>query len=163
MLEHVNLTVSDPERSSALLQKMMGWRERWRGAAQNGGWTIHVGSRDNYVALYTDLQTEKSFSKGEPLNHVGLLVDDLTEAERIVVEAGLEPFGHADYEPGRRFYSSTGMALNSRSSAMNELDQALPTTKQAAATRSPANRLERKRASAFLPSSGSSVATCQKR
>ena len=28
-LEHANITVSDPERSSALLQKLCGWHERW--------------------------------------------------------------------------------------------------------------------------------------
>ena len=37
-----------------------------------------------------------------PLNHVGLVVDDLAAAE--AVAAGLVPFNHADYEPGRRFY-----------------------------------------------------------
>ena len=47
---------------------------------------------------------DKHFSKGEPLNHVGLLVDDLDAAEAVVEEAGLEPFSHGDYEPGKRFY-----------------------------------------------------------
>jgi len=42
--------------------------------------------------------------KGRPLNHVGLLVDDLDAAERVVREYGFEPWGHDDYEPGRRFY-----------------------------------------------------------
>ena len=31
-------------------------------------------------------------------------VDDLDAAEAVVKAAGLEPFNHADYEPGRRFY-----------------------------------------------------------
>ncbi|MEC9109847.1 MAG: VOC family protein, partial [Pseudomonadota bacterium] len=31
-------------------------------------------------------------------------VDDLDAAEKIVATHGLEPFGHDDYEPGRRFY-----------------------------------------------------------
>jgi len=107
-LEHANLTVSDPERSAALLEKLCGWRERWRGPSQLGGWTIHCGDDRAYVALWTDGRSEhggaKDFAKGVPLNHVGLVVDDLDAAERIVVEAGLEPFNHADYEPGRRFY-----------------------------------------------------------
>jgi catechol 2,3-dioxygenase-like lactoylglutathione lyase family enzyme len=33
-IEHANLTVSDIERSSALFQKLLGWHERWRGAAR---------------------------------------------------------------------------------------------------------------------------------
>ncbi|MFM5922712.1 MAG: VOC family protein [Novosphingobium sp.] len=104
-LEHVNITVSDPERTSALLQHLCGWNERWRGPALNGGWTIHVGNDRDYLAIYTTgAPVEQRFAKGAPLNHVGLVVDDLVEAERVVVEAGLVPFSHMDYEPGRRFY-----------------------------------------------------------
>ena len=29
-LEHINITVSDIERSAALLGALMGWRIRWR-------------------------------------------------------------------------------------------------------------------------------------
>lgn len=103
-LEHANLTVSDPERSAALLQKLCGWNERWRGPSQMGGWTIHVGSETGYLALYTNEGRGGPFAKGAPLNHVGIEVDDLDAAEAVVVAAGLEPFSHADYEPGRRFY-----------------------------------------------------------
>jgi len=103
-VEHVNLTVSDIERSSALLQQLLGWHERWRGEAMSGGETIHVGEEITYLALYTDHQPHARFAKGQPLNHVGLLVDDLAAAERIVRDNGLEPFNHGDYEPGRRFY-----------------------------------------------------------
>jgi len=103
-LEHANITVSDPERSSALLQKLCGWHERWRGPALNGGWTIHVGNARDYLAVYSDNAAHERFAKGAPLNHIGLVVDDLVEAERLVVEAGLVPFNHANYEPGRRFY-----------------------------------------------------------
>src|SRR5262245_8946418 len=97
-IEHANLTVSDPERSAALLQQLCGWRERWRGLSAMGGWTIHVGDERNYVALYThdDGRASDRYRKGQPLNHVGLVVDDLDAAEAIVVEAGLEPFNHDD-------------------------------------------------------------------
>ena len=103
-LEHANLTVSDPERSAALLARLCGWRERWRGPSQLGGWTIHCGDERAYVALYTRDGVVGEFAKGAPLNHVGLVVDDLDAAEAAVVAAGLTPFNHADYEPGRRFY-----------------------------------------------------------
>ncbi len=103
-IEHANLTVSDPERSAALFQQLCGWHERWRGPSQLGGWTIHVGSEDGYLALYTNEGRSGPFAKGAPLNHVGIEVDDLDAAEAVVVAAGLEPFSHADYEPGRRFY-----------------------------------------------------------
>ena len=104
-LEHVNITVSDPERTSALLQQLCGWHERWRGPAINDGWTIHVGSKRDYLAIYTTgAPVAERFAKGVPLNHVGLVVDDLAAAEQVVIAAGLEPFNHMDYEPGRRFY-----------------------------------------------------------
>ena len=103
-IEHANLTVSDIERSSALFQQLFGWHERWRGAAMNGGETIHVGDERSYLALYTDRQPHDRFAKGRPLNHIGVVVDDLDAAERVVLDAGLETFNHADYEPGRRFY-----------------------------------------------------------
>ena len=103
-LEHANITVSDPDRSAALFQKLCGWHERWRGASQLGGWTIHVGNERDYLAVYTNDNPRERFAKGAPLNHVGLVVDDLDAAERIVVDAGLIPFNHGDYDPGRRFY-----------------------------------------------------------
>jgi catechol 2,3-dioxygenase-like lactoylglutathione lyase family enzyme len=105
-LEHANVTVSDPERSAELMRRLCGWRERWRGPAQMGGWTIHVGDEHGYIALYTpgDDTGRERHIKGRPLNHIGLVVDDLAAAEAVVVAAGLEPFNHADYEPGKRFY-----------------------------------------------------------
>lgn len=103
-LEHANITVSDPDRSSALLQQLCGWHERWRGPSQLGGWTIHVGTERDYLAVYSSDKPVGPYAKGAPLNHIGLVVDDLAAAEAIVVAAGLVPFSHGDYEPGRRFY-----------------------------------------------------------
>lgn len=104
-LEHVNITVSHIERSAALLERLCGWYIRWRGPSQLGGETIHVGDERDYIAVYTKGAPQTArFAKGAPLNHVGLVVDDLDAAEAAVKAAGLEPFNHADYEPGRRFY-----------------------------------------------------------
>jgi catechol 2,3-dioxygenase-like lactoylglutathione lyase family enzyme len=105
-IEHVNVTVSDPERSARLMESLFGWKVRWQGPSQLGGRTIHVGSADHYVALYTadGNYGEEDFRKGRPLNHIGVEVDALDETEARVVAAGLTPFSHGDYEPGRRFY-----------------------------------------------------------
>ena len=106
-IEHVNVTVSDPERSAALMESIFGWQVRWQGPAQNGGRTIHVGTRDHYVAFYLAPGGDgaaRGFVKGAPLNHIGVEVDDLDATEARVVAAGLTPFSHGDYEPGRRFY-----------------------------------------------------------
>lgn len=107
VIEHLNLVVSDPERSAALLQSLFGWHERWRGPARDGGFTIHVGTADHYVAVYTGpagMHAGIRYPKGEPFNHVGIEVDDLDAVEARVKAAGLEPFSHGDYHPGRRFY-----------------------------------------------------------
>ena len=106
-IEHANLSVTQPDRSADLFKSLLGWEERWRGKSQMGGETIHVGQPGNgatYMALYTSDHVTGEYSKGEPLNHVGLLVDDLDAAEEVVLAAGLKTFSHDDYEPGRRFY-----------------------------------------------------------
>lgn len=106
-IEHVNVTVSDPERAARLMMTLFDWRVRWQGPARLGGHTIHVGSDSHYVALYTGRDvayTADDFAKGQPLNHIGVEVDDLDATEVRVVAAGLRPYGHEAYDPGRRFY-----------------------------------------------------------
>jgi catechol 2,3-dioxygenase-like lactoylglutathione lyase family enzyme len=106
-IEHVNITVADPDRTSDLMKALFDWQVRWRGPAQDGGYTVHVGSSDHYVALHATgntASTAEVFNKGRPLNHIGVEVDDLDATEARVIAAGLRPFSHADYEPGRRFY-----------------------------------------------------------
>ena len=103
-LEHANISVTDPERSAALLIDMLGWHERWRGPSMKYGRSVHVGGEDDYLALYTGSHVSGGYAKGNPLNHIAFVVDDLDAAEQVVRYHGLEPFGHDDYEPGRRFY-----------------------------------------------------------
>lgn len=105
-IEHVNMTVSDPDAAARLMQDLFGWEVRWQGPALNGGRTIHVGSDAQYLALYAPpgARLSRDFAKGQPLNHVGVEVDDLDATEARVIAAGLRPFAHGDYEPGRRFY-----------------------------------------------------------
>ena len=106
-IEHVNVTVSDPDRSARLMESIFGWKVRWKGPSLNGGRTVHVGNGDHYVALYAPRDApagDAGFAKGRPLNHIGVEVDELDETEAKVVAAGLVPFSHGDYEPGRRFY-----------------------------------------------------------
>lgn len=106
-IEHVNVTVTDPERAARLMESVFGWKVRWQGPSMAGGHTIHVGTGEHYVALYTDparTYSEQDFTKGRPLNHIGVEVEALDDTEARVIAAGLTPFSHGDYEPGRRFY-----------------------------------------------------------
>jgi catechol 2,3-dioxygenase-like lactoylglutathione lyase family enzyme len=105
-LEHVNVTVADPNQAADLMRALFGWRVRWEGPALAGGRSVHVGTDDYYLALYAPPpgHPNRDFAKGEPLNHIGVEVDDLDETEARVLAAGLDTFSHGDYPPGRRFY-----------------------------------------------------------
>ncbi len=106
-IEHVNLTVSDPERSAALMIALFNWHIRWRGPSQMGGHTIHVGSDTAYLALYSPSAAAVAplaHTKGSPLNHLGIEVEDIDAVEAACRAHGLVPFNHGGYEPGRRFY-----------------------------------------------------------
>ena len=106
-LEHVNITVEDPGKTADCLCMLFDWHIRWRGEAIHGGETIHVGADDNYIAVYSkgdNGEAPDSYSTVGGLNHIGVVVDDLEDAEKRVMKAGYMPHSHADYEPGRRFY-----------------------------------------------------------
>ena len=51
-LEHANITVSDADATAAWMQNLFGWHIRWEGAAKDGGRSVHIGSADQYLALY---------------------------------------------------------------------------------------------------------------
>lgn len=106
-IEHVNITVGDADRSAALIERLFGWKVRWAGPSMNNGRTVHIGTDSQYLALYSAPDSDgrpRGWTKGLPLNHVAVEVDDIDAMEAKVVEAGLQPFAHGDYEPGRRFY-----------------------------------------------------------
>ena len=76
-LEHTNITVSEPEKTAAWIQTVFGKRIRWQGRELNTGYTVHVGTEAQYLALYcpADLQKTPSdpyFLGG--LNHIGVCV-----------------------------------------------------------------------------------------
>ena len=107
-LEHVNMTVSDPKATAAWIERIFGWSVRWEGPGMQTGYTVHIGSKDTYVALFSFPETpepkyESYHTKGG-LNHWAVVVDDLDAVEDRVKAEGFAPVNHADYEPGRRFY-----------------------------------------------------------
>ena len=95
-LEHVNITVGDPLKTAEWLGNVFGWKVRWKGAAIHGGTTVHVGSDDQYLAVYSGPgeqqgDTDGSYFRRGGLNHVGVVVDDLDATERRVTAQGFAP------------------------------------------------------------------------
>lgn len=107
-LEHVNVTVADPDLTARLLCDLFDWRVRWSGPAMQTGRTVHVGGDDSYVALFSyggeQAASPDSYRTRAGLNHIAVVVDDLDKAEARVIAAGYRPGKTFDYEPGRRFY-----------------------------------------------------------
>ena len=107
-LEHINFNVSDPKRTADLICTIFGWKIRWEGPSDAGGYTCHVGNDQNYLAIDSEGTPRPSgiprYAVRAGLNHIGVVVDDLDATEARVRAAGYAPHHHADYEPGRRFY-----------------------------------------------------------
>lgn len=107
-LEHANITVKDPKATAAILQTLFDWHIRWEGQALENGYTVHVGTDTGYLALYAPGNgidgAAQRYTKSGALNHIGVVVDNIENAEEKVKKAGFQPHNHADYEPGKRFY-----------------------------------------------------------
>ncbi|GHA06327.1 hypothetical protein GCM10008090_15010 [Arenicella chitinivorans] len=106
-LEHTNLTVTDPDTLAERLCQLFDWQVRWSGPALDDGYTVHVGGPESYLALYRPPNHKTSDLNHlviGNLNHIGIEVDDLAKTEQRMLDAGLKPFKHADYDPGKRFY-----------------------------------------------------------
>ncbi len=110
-IEHVNVTVQDPDAAAKLMCELFDWHVRWAGDAIHNGRSVHVGSDDSYIAFYSQTgvheAADSSYLSLSGLNHIGVVVDDLDRIESRVVAQGLTPKNHADYEPGKRFYFDT--------------------------------------------------------
>jgi catechol 2,3-dioxygenase-like lactoylglutathione lyase family enzyme len=111
-LEHVNVTVADPDQTAALLCGLFGWSVRWSGPGMETGRTVHVGTDKSYVALFSygkvQGSAETSYRTAGAMNHIGVVVDDLDGVEKRVKAAGFTTMNHSSYDPGRRFYFREG-------------------------------------------------------
>ncbi|MDD7971412.1 VOC family protein [Roseinatronobacter alkalisoli] len=107
-LEHVNITVADPDATAAVLCELFDWKVRWSGPGMTTGRTVHVGDETSYLALFSygnpDELRQDSYRTRGALNHIAVVVDDLDATEARVKAAGFRPGEVHDYEPGRRFY-----------------------------------------------------------
>ena len=94
-LEHVNITVPDPQASAEILCDLFGWHVRWQGEAKDDGFTVHVGDDASYLALYAPSKPlkpmENTYEHVGGINHVGVVVEDLGAVEARVKSAGYVP------------------------------------------------------------------------
>lgn len=108
LLEHANITVSDASRTADWMSKLFDWKIRWQGPSKDGGHSIHIGTENQYIALYQPAEgtqaAQSSYHTRGGLNHMAVVVEDIDKAEKDVKSAGFVPENHADYEPGKRFY-----------------------------------------------------------
>lgn len=107
-LEHVNYTVRNAKETAAWQCDLFGWTIRWEGDSLSGGYTVHVGTEDQYVALYQPTEPgenpRNNYVTTGGLNHIALTVSDIDAMETRVKAHGFVPQNHGNYEPGRRFY-----------------------------------------------------------
>ncbi len=105
-LEHVNLTVSNLERSVEFYRKLFDFRVRWEGTIESGQPAAHIGDDRCYLALFEATEQGRACQDygAVGLNHFGVVVDDLAASKKRLAELGITPTTEADYEPGRRLY-----------------------------------------------------------
>lgn len=105
-LEHVNLSVTDLQRSIAFYRELFGFGIRWQGTSSDGKPVAHVGDDRTYVALFevSDMRRPDPDYDGAQINHFGFVIDNLDTYRARLAELGVTPHHEADYEPGRRLY-----------------------------------------------------------
>ena len=106
--EHINITVSDLDKTADMLCTIFNWKIRWQGPSIHNGRTAHIGDDDEYIAIYAKdtpaPNPMNNYETANGLNHIGILVSDFEETEARIKDYGFETYSHQVYDPGRRFY-----------------------------------------------------------
>lgn len=108
-IEHLNITVSNLERSYDFYHKLFGFYKRWEGVAigevgEVRAW--HLGNDKTYLALFEAEKPGDAISDyGTPgVNHFCFEVDDLSQYRKTLDEMNINIHLEANYEPGERIY-----------------------------------------------------------
>lgn len=110
MLEHVNLQVQDINKTSRFLTTAFpDFRERGGGIFDDGRHWLHVGTDDQYLALFET----HSDDIGSRLGHIGFTVDDVDALSEHLVNAGFKetsfsPTGN-EWHRRRYFWDDQGL------------------------------------------------------
>lgn len=105
-LEHVNMTVTNLDRSVEFYADLLGYKVRWRGTTDSGTPAAHVGDDRQYIAMFQSPADGKAPNdyKSPGLNHFGLVVDGLDALLEWLKGRGIEYNLVDHYGPGRRAY-----------------------------------------------------------
>ncbi len=105
-LEHVNLTVSSVETSTAFYRQLFDFEIRWQGVNSEGRPAAHIGDQHHYLALFEASKAGAARNSYDRvgLNHLAFVVENLKSLKRRLIKLGVEPHLEADYEPGQRLY-----------------------------------------------------------
>ena len=106
ILEHVNLTVSDLQRSIDFYCRLLDLQVRWRTEPTEEEQQAHIGDERMYLALFQAPQPGLAVIDYDRvgINHFGFVVEDLVACRRRLAELQITPHYEAEYEPGRRLY-----------------------------------------------------------
>lgn len=108
IIEHLNITVSSPEKTAKLFCTIFDWKIRWSGPSLDNGTTIHVGGENSYLALYSHSESNiphvNEHTTVRNLNHIGIVVNNIAEIEHKVLAQGLTPFNYREYIPGAKCF-----------------------------------------------------------
>jgi glyoxylase I family protein len=105
-IEHVNLTVTDLDRSIAFYADIFDLHVRWKGPLDGTRLGAHVGDARSYLALFQatgDGTVDHDYTR-PGVNHFGFVVDDLDDVRSRLDALGATVHLEADYDPGRRIY-----------------------------------------------------------
>ncbi|MCG8588956.1 MAG: VOC family protein [Proteobacteria bacterium] len=108
-LEHVNLTVTDLDRSTDYYCQLLDFKVRWQGRAISEEGTVracHVGNDRFYLALFEAEQPGQAPADyaHAGINHFGFVVEDLAAVRKRAVDLGSPPHFEPEYDPGPRIY-----------------------------------------------------------
>ena len=106
-MEHVNITVSDQQKSIDFYSGLFGFELRWRNSPDDPDPpAAHVGDEQMYIAMFEAPQAARAETDYDRVgfNHFGFVVQDLDRYRSRLGEMGVQPHLERDYHPGERLY-----------------------------------------------------------
>jgi catechol 2,3-dioxygenase-like lactoylglutathione lyase family enzyme len=88
-LDHVNMGVSDLDRSAAFYTALFGLEVKEEGSSPGGRWCI-IGAPGRFYLCLGEMRSSERFrAQGIHINHVGFVVDDIDETVDRIRALGL--------------------------------------------------------------------------